>query len=93
MDRVLDKPTFNRLAQDRRTIRLPLMERPYTRSELRARILSAGLVPRLDYDSDRILAGRTGDLVYNWTNGPLRVTISTASAPLDLAPHVTRWIE
>jgi len=31
--------------------------------------------------------GRTANLVYNWTDGPLTVTVPGMPAPLDLGPH------
>ncbi len=93
LDRVLGIATFHRLANDKRVIRLPLMDRPYTRTELRARLTDAKLVLRLDFEADRILAGRTANLVYNWTNRPLTVTIPEAAATLNLTAHETRFVE
>lgn len=93
LDRILGQAAFDRLARDRRTIRLPVMDRPYTRSEFRERLGKSGLLPRLDFDSDRILAGRTEGLVYNWTNEPFKVTVEGGTKAIDLGPHEYRWIE
>ncbi len=92
LERVLDRSSYDRLAQDPRVIRLPTLNRPYTRTELRAILAAAGVSVHLEFDSDRILVGRTGGLVYNWTNGPIRVSIPEAAALIELGAHEYRLV-
>jgi hypothetical protein len=92
LDRLVGGEAYRRLAADRRVVPLPLADRPYSRTEFRAFLLRAGIAPRLDFEADTVLAGRTANLVYNWTNAPLRVNAHDASAPLDLGPHEFRLV-
>jgi hypothetical protein len=92
LDRVLGDAAYHRLAADRRVVRLPLLDRPYSRTEFRALLHRAGITPRLDFDADAVLGGRTANLVYNWNNAPLKVSVPEAPALLDLGPHEFRLI-
>ena len=90
MDRILDSEAYRRLSADRRVLKIPLADRPLTRTELRAHLNQAGVTPRLDFDAETVLAGRTSNLVYNWNNAPLTVRLPAHTEPLTLAAHEYR---
>ncbi len=90
LDRVLDADTYRRLAADKRVLKIPLADRPVPRTALRTQLKQAGLTARLDFDADTVLAGRISNLVYNWTNAPLTVSVPETPAPLTLGAHEYR---
>jgi len=92
LPRILEGKTYRMLARDRRVVPLPLLDRPYTRTEFRDRLKLAGIPGRLDFDAETILAGRFANLVYNWTNRLTQVRIPESADPLNLAPHEYRLI-
>ncbi|MCW3051083.1 MAG: hypothetical protein JWN14_253, partial [Chthonomonadales bacterium] len=87
LERIVGTDAYRRLTTDKRVLKIPLLNRPLTRSELRAHLKQAGVSTRLDFDADTVLAGRTSNLVYNWTNAPLTVRVPESPSPLTLAAH------
>ena len=92
LDRVLDADSYRRLAADSRVVKIPLADRPLTRTALRAQLKQAGIAVRLDFDADTVLAGRSSRLVYNWTDAPLTVRVPEIAMPLTLAAHEFRAV-
>jgi hypothetical protein len=92
MDQILDAASYHRLNNDKRVLPIPLAENPLSRTALRTLLHNAGITPRLDYDADTILAGRTSNLIYNWTSAPLPVRIQEKSESFTLTPHEYRLI-
>ncbi|MGC8668476.1 MAG: hypothetical protein ACP5VE_10220 [Chthonomonadales bacterium] len=92
LPRILGQEGAARLARDPRVIGIPTQDHPLTRSQMRA--LLRNRVPiRLDFDAEKILAGRTGNLVYNWDDHPIEVRVPEAREPLQLRPCEYRFIE
>ena len=92
LERIVGPDAYHRLTTDKRVVKIPLSDRPLPRSELRTHLKQAGVPTRLDFDADTVLAGRTSNLVYNWTNGPLTVRTQERSEPLTLAAHEYRLL-
>lgn len=90
LDRILPPEDYQRLTADSRVVKIPLANRPLTRTALRAQLKQARIPTRLDFDADTVLAGRVANLVYNWTNAPLTVRIPEQPTPLTLAAHEYR---
>lgn len=90
---VLGERAFHRLARDPRIAPIPTGPRALTRKEFR-RLLSQYKIPaRLDFDSDRILAGRVNNLIFNWNDRPMTVEIPESRAALPLQPMAWRFIK
>ncbi|MCW3098035.1 MAG: hypothetical protein JWL77_3653 [Chthonomonadaceae bacterium] len=87
LDRILTPDAYHRLTADKRVLRIPLADNPLPRTTLRTLLHNAGISPRLDFDADTVLAGRTSNLLYNWTNAPRTVRIQEKPEPLTLAAH------
>jgi hypothetical protein len=92
MPKVLDEIAYHRLANDRRVVRIPLQEGALTRSEFREVLEQAGIQPRLDFDSEKILAGRTHNLIYNWGPEPITVRVPERDDAITLGPHEYRFL-
>ena len=90
--RILGATVAGRLARDPRVIGIPTRDHPLTRSEMRSLLLSRHAPIRLDFGSQQILAGRTGNLVYNWDDRPLEVRVPELHAPLLLGPCAYRFV-
>ena len=90
--RILGATVAGRLARDPRVIGIPTRDHPLTRSEMRSLLLSRHVPIRLDFGSQQILAGRTGNLVYNWDDRPLEVRVPELNAPLLLGPCAYRFV-
>lgn len=84
---ILGADAYRLLAADKRVVKIPLSDKPLTRTALRTQLKQAGVIPRLDFDADTVLAGRVSNLVYNWTPNPLTVRIPEKKEPLALAAH------
>lgn len=92
LPRILGTQAAARLARDHRVIGIPTRDHPLARSEMRA-ILSRRVPIRLDFASEKILAGRTSNLVYNWDDHPLEVRVPEVKHPLVLKPCEYRFID
>ena len=90
--RVVGESRFEQLSKDERIVRVPLKERPLTRTEFRDLLKQAEIEPSLDFDSDKILVGRFANLVYNWSDGPVTVRVPEQADDIMLAPYAYRLL-
>ncbi len=93
LETVVGKATYASLSADPRLLPLPLLDRPYTRSEFRTKLQTAHIVPRLEVEEEKILAGRTANLVYNWNNMPITVRVPEQKTPIELGAHEYRFLK
>jgi len=91
--KVVGKVRYRKLANDKRVVRIPLKEWALTRSEFRDVLKQAGIKTRLDFDSDKILAGRTHNLVYNWDEKPIQVRVPEREDDITLQPYQYLFVD
>lgn len=87
LERVLGQEKAQALLSDPRVIPIPQKDRPYTRAEMREILKRHGANIRLDFQQDQILAGRHGQVLYNWSNTPQTVAVPEQADPIHLSPH------
>ena len=90
---IVGDKTATRLARDSRVVPLPLQDRPVTRSAFREMLRQHQIPFRLNFDSDKILAGRIGNLIYNWGDQPLQVTLPEKKTDAALEPYGFLFLE
>jgi hypothetical protein len=78
---------YKELSADKRVVGIPLKDGPLTRTEFRAILTKARIKPQLEFDSDRVMAGRTANLVYNWDAAPIEVQIPGKADKILLKSH------
>lgn len=92
MPEILDRKSYGQLARDPRVIPILSGDRSMTRSEFRELLRQYNVPIRLDFDSDKILAGRVNNLIFNWSDRPLTVQIPVENQPLLLQPMEYRFV-
>ncbi len=75
MPQVLGEKRQAELARDSRIIPIPLKHEPESRSEFRELLRRQGIATRLDFEGEKIRAGRVNNLVFNWTDQPIKIKI------------------
>lgn len=90
--RVVGERAASALASDPRVLGISLQEKPLTRSQFRDVLRTAGIPICLDFNSNSILASRTANLLYNWGETPIRVTVPEQHEPILLSPYVYRFV-
>lgn len=90
---VIGEPRYRQLAKDERLVRISLKEWALTRSEFRELLKKVGIETGLDFDSDKILAGRTHNLLYNWGEEPIRVRLPEQKKQVELEPYQYLFVE
>ena len=82
MPEILDKKIYTKWASDARLVPIPSGNKMMTRSEFRDLLRARDIPMKLDFDSDRILAGRVNNLIFNWNDQPTRVSVGDKSYSL-----------
>lgn len=93
LPRVLGQSRYNALAKDARVLPIPMKDRALTRSEFREILKRAKIETFLDFDSDKILAGRTYNLVFNWDEQPIRVKVPERNDEIELRGYQYVFLE
>jgi|GEM_PF-4604169 len=91
--RIVGQDRYKELSADKRVVGVPLKDGPLTRTEFRAILTKAGIKPQLEFDSDRVMAGRTANLVYNWDAAPIEVQIPGKADKIMLKSHEWKVLE
>jgi hypothetical protein len=89
---ILDTKSWEQLSHDRRVVPIMSGKNRLTRSEFRRILRQAGITPRLDFASDLVLAGRVNNLIFNWSDQPVTVTLDDGKATARLAPMEFRVV-
>lgn len=90
LPKALGRREYDLLAKDTRVIGIPLAPTPLTRGQFRDLLTTHRVKTNLDFQSDLILAGRYGNLVYNWDSKPIRVRIPEHRDEIELGPYEYR---
>lgn len=87
MPEVIGRSNYERLNRDARVVKVPLKEWALTRTEFRELLNRAGISPKLDFDSDKALAGRVHNLIFNCGSEPVRVRVPERAEEIELGPN------
>lgn len=68
MPEILGANAFQRLAKDGRVVPIANATKPLARSEFRQILRVHGIDFNFDFDSEKILAGRVNNLIFNWND-------------------------
>jgi hypothetical protein len=92
MPLILDEKSAVRLAADRRVVPILTGTKQLPRSEFRDLLRRHQVPVQLDFDSEKILAGRINNLIVNYNDKPLPVRIGDNAASIILQPAEFRFL-